>query len=117
MTGGMPDFRAIKGTAVLTNQLCRENAFAAVSFAQRLPAAQWQVAVFHIILENVSLVDLHFLFQKIYRELLLQQGVSGVLFIGKEIAATLRSPSASQERDVSNGVFWILTLEQRFVMI
>ena len=82
--GAVPDLRAEVVTAVAADQTAGKNGLAAVASAQRLspdhlflhPVEQERVddcfvAVLHIVLRDLTLVDLHFLLQKINRELLL----------------------------------------------
>lgn len=50
------------------------------------------MAVFHVVLWNLTLVGLHLLGQKIHREMLLQDGVSFVFFVSEDTLNCARPP-------------------------
>lgn len=85
----VPDLRAEVVAAIAADQAAGKNGLAAIAPAQRLspghlflyPVKQERVddglvAVLHIILWNLPLVDLHFLLQEIHGESLLEEGVA-----------------------------------------
>ena len=97
LVSGVPYLGTEEGTAILADQFGRKDAFAAVGFAQGLPSGKLRLHLLpfvrlndggmtarHIILWDFTLVGLHFLFQKIYREFLLEQCITLVFLILKD---------------------------------
>ena len=97
LVGGVPYLGTEKGTAILADQFGRKDALTAVGFAQSLPSGKFRLHLLpfirlndggmtarHIILRNFTFVGLHFLFQKIHREFLLEQCITLVFFVLKD---------------------------------
>ena len=111
---GVPDLGAKEGTAVLADQFGRKNAFAAVGFPQGLSSCKLclhlipfvrlndgGVATRHIILWDFALVGLHFLFQKVHRELLVEQCITLVFFVLKDTGDRSFAPFCFARRVLS----------------